>query len=104
MSAVEQKAAIDSPEFAVLYFSAPGEPKVRVFEANDFKGGGGGVTDFGQMPEPLYLHVGDVRLVFGCPNDTEFSYGHFMIINLPTSGEYYLYCDAEHRMGVRPHK
>lgn len=89
---------------AVLYFSEPGQPKVRVFEVSDSKGGGGGVTDFGQMPEPLYLHPGDIRVTFGCLGDKEFSYSHFTNLTLPKAGNYFLFCNSERLLGVRPMK
>jgi hypothetical protein len=86
---------------AIVYFSAPGEPRVHVYGVGDSHRPQTVATDYGEnFDEPLYLYPGAAMLTYSCPNDKVRTYTTISIEL--RSGTYGLYCDSEHRLGVKP--
>ena len=93
------RAPVDAYSFSAIYFTSPNGSRVRVFEISA-RGNGLSVTDYGLVPEPVYLLPGKTRVTFACPDAKVYTYDNEAVVYTPRPGSYYLRCNSEGQLNV----
>lgn len=94
-----RQVPMDKTPYAALYFSSPSGSRVHVYEIYA-RGNGVSITDYVEVPEPVFLVPGKTKVTFACPDAKVKSYGNKAVVYTPRPGTYYLYCNSQGKLAV----